>query len=72
MKAAFIIFDRMTMLDFIGMYDPLTRLKSMGLVCEFVWDICAVTKDVSDDKNLRIMPTAVGRPLTGYDLLAGC
>ncbi len=30
------------MLDFIGVYDPLTRLKSMGLMPEFVWDICAM------------------------------
>jgi hypothetical protein len=35
MKTAFIIFDRMTMLDFIGLYDPLTRLESMRLMPEF-------------------------------------
>jgi cyclohexyl-isocyanide hydratase len=29
MKTAFVIFDRMTALDLIGVYDPLTRLKSM-------------------------------------------
>ncbi|MDK2743433.1 MAG: DJ-1/PfpI family protein [Nitrospira sp. BO4] len=69
MKTAFIIFDRMTMLDFIGVYDPLTRLKSMGLMPEFTWDICAMSEDVVDDKNLRIEPSVVGRPLSGYDLL---
>jgi len=30
MKAAFVVFDRITALDFVGFYDPLTRLKSMG------------------------------------------
>ena len=29
MKTAFLIFNRMTALDFIGTFDPLTRLKSM-------------------------------------------
>jgi cyclohexyl-isocyanide hydratase len=69
MKTAFIIFDRMTMLDFIGLYDPLTRLKSMGLMPEFDWDICAMSKNVVDDKELCITPTVVGRSLSGYDLL---
>ena len=29
MKAAFIVFDGMTALDFIGFYDPITRLLRM-------------------------------------------
>ncbi len=69
MTTAFIIFDRMTMLDFIGLYDPLTRLKSMGLMPEFEWDICGFTKDIVDDKGLHLTPTVVGKPLSGYDLL---
>lgn len=32
MNTAFVIFDHMTALDFIGVYDPLTRLKSMDLI----------------------------------------
>ncbi|MFO0698149.1 MAG: DJ-1/PfpI family protein [Nitrospira sp.] len=69
MKTAFIIFNRMTMLDFIGVYDPLTRLKSMELMSDFVWDICAMSNEVVDDKGLYVTPTVVGRPLVGYDLL---
>ena len=30
MKIAFVIFNGMTSLDLIGIYDPLTRLKTMG------------------------------------------
>jgi transcriptional regulator GlxA family with amidase domain len=48
MKSAFIIFDRMTMLEFISIYDPLTRLKLMGLMPEFAWGICARSKNVVD------------------------
>ncbi len=32
MKTAFVVFDGMTMLDFVGVYDPLTRLRSMALI----------------------------------------
>jgi cyclohexyl-isocyanide hydratase len=69
MKTAFVVFNRMTVMDFIGTYDPLTRLKSMRLIPDFEWDICALTEDVVDDKGLRITPTVVGRPLSDYDLL---
>jgi putative intracellular protease/amidase len=59
----------MTKLDFIGMCDPLTRLKSMGLMPEFVWGICTITKGVVDDRDLSVTPTAVGCSLLDYDLL---
>ncbi len=46
MKAAFVVFDRMTSLDFIGFYDPVTRLKSMKIMEDFEWRICARTRDL--------------------------
>ncbi|MBO1271711.1 MULTISPECIES: DJ-1/PfpI family protein [Shewanella] len=69
MKVAFIIFDQMTTLDLIGAYDPLTRLKSMNILPEFEWDICSFTKEVTDDKGLRLFPDKVGETLVGYDLI---
>jgi cyclohexyl-isocyanide hydratase len=69
MKTAFIIFDQMTALDLIGVYDPLTRLKSMNFIPEFNWEICAVKSKVSDDKGLRFMPDKVAEPLSDYDML---
>jgi cyclohexyl-isocyanide hydratase len=68
-KAAFIIFNRMTALDFVGVYDPVTRLKSMGLMPGLSWDVCAYSTEVADDKGLVFTPTRVGGPLGGYDLL---
>ena len=64
-----VIFDRMTALDLIGVYDPLTRLKSMNFVPEFHWRICAFTETVSDDRGLRFMPDMVAGSLGGYDLI---
>jgi len=69
MKTAFVIFDRMTALDLIGVYDPLTRLKSMNFVPEFNWQMCAFTEEVSDDRGLRFAPDTVAESLGGYDLI---
>ena len=69
MKAAFIVFDRMTSLDFIGFYDPVTRLKTMKIVDEFEWRVCSATRQVVDDRGLRIEADSVAAPLDAYDLL---
>jgi cyclohexyl-isocyanide hydratase len=68
-KAAFVVFDRLTSLDFIGFYDPVTRLKSMKILEDFEWRICATARHVVDDRGLRIEADAVAEPLGGYDLL---
>ena len=69
MKIAFVIFDRMTTLDFVGIYDTLTRLKSMGHVPDLTWDICARSEHVSDDRGLRIASTLHGKSLVDFDML---
>jgi transcriptional regulator GlxA family with amidase domain len=69
MKAAFVIFDNMTSLDFIGFYDPITRLKTMRFLEDFEWKICARNPQVSDDRGLKIAADTVGESLAGYDLL---
>ena len=71
MKAALIIFDHMTILDFIGFYDPITRLKSMNVIPDFEWRICSSKRQVTDDRGsgLGIIADSTGEPLEGYDLL---
>jgi transcriptional regulator GlxA family with amidase domain len=72
MKAAFIIFDRMTYLDFIGFYDAVTRLKSMNIAEDFEWRVISNTERVADDRGrtgLKMIPDSVLEPLDGYDLL---
>src|SRR3989442_987375 len=69
MKIAFIIFDKMTALDFIGIYDPVTRLKSMGFITDLHWDICANTEEIRDDRGLRFTPTKLGESLHNYDMI---
>ena len=72
MKAALIVFDRMTYLDFVGFYDPLTRLKSLNLVPDFEWTICSNRKQVADDRRvpgLAMLAESVLESLDGYDLV---
>ena len=69
MKAAFVVFDRLTSLDFVGFYDPVTRLKSMNILDDFDWRVCATVRSVVDDRGLRMEAAAVGEPLDSYDMV---
>jgi cyclohexyl-isocyanide hydratase len=76
MNIAFIIFQGMTALDFIGVYDPVTRLKSMGFMPNLQWEICAASNDVWDErvshpqsKGLYFKPTQVNESLSNYDVI---
>jgi transcriptional regulator GlxA family with amidase domain len=69
MKAAFIVFDGMTALDFIGFYDPITRLKSMQILDDFEWRVCSLTREITDDRGLRMEADTVGGSLGAYDML---
>jgi len=63
MRIAFVIYEGMTALDFIGVYDPLTRLITIE------WDICALSKEVHDSTGLRFTPTKISPDLGKYDIL---
>lgn len=69
MKIAFVIFNEMTAIDFVGIFDPMTRLKTMGFISDISWDICAFKPTVRDGAGLRIVPDKVGGSMAGYDLL---
>jgi cyclohexyl-isocyanide hydratase len=69
MKIAYIVFNGMTWLDFIGLYDPISRLKSLGYLPCLTWDICSYTKTVSDNFGLEIKPDKIQNSLTGYDVV---
>ena len=69
MRIAFVIYDDMTALDFVGVFDPVTRLKTMGFMPALTWAICARTAEVRDGAGLCLKATRVGDALAGYDLL---
>lgn len=69
MHIAYIIFDGITWLDFIGIYDPLSRLRSMKFLPDLQWDICGYTDCSQDHFGLEIKPTHVRNSLHGYDAI---
>ncbi|RCX12504.1 cyclohexyl-isocyanide hydratase [Anaerobacterium chartisolvens] len=69
MKATFIIYNGMTALDFVGIYDPITRLNTMGFLPDFVWEISAYTEEVCDNTGLYFRPSKVRENLAHYDML---
>lgn len=69
MKIAFVLFDRMNMLDFIGTYDALTRLKTLELVDAFTCKTCALKEEVKDNHGLVLKPDIAHESLDGYDIV---
>jgi len=63
------MFDNMTALDFIGFYDALARLRTMKIMPEFEWRICARQAQVTDDRGLKLVADCVGGSLAGYDMI---
>jgi transcriptional regulator GlxA family with amidase domain len=69
MKIAYIIFDGITWLDFIGVYDPISRLRSLNYIPDLTWDICSHTEGAKDNFGLEIKSTKISQTLVGYDVI---
>jgi cyclohexyl-isocyanide hydratase len=69
MQVAFVIYDNMTALDFIGVYDPITRLRTMGFMPDLEWEIAAYSEIVSDGVGLKFIPTQIRPSLEQFDLV---
>ncbi len=69
MKIAYIIFDGITLLDLVGIYDPVSRLKSMQYLPDLSWDLCSFTPSVKDNFGFEIVPTKIKESLAGYDAI---
>jgi cyclohexyl-isocyanide hydratase len=69
MRVAFVLFDGMTSLDFFGFFEPVTLLKSLDLLPDLEWEVCARSAEVRDDKGLTIRAGKVVETLEGYDVV---
>jgi putative intracellular protease/amidase len=69
MKIAYILYDGITYLDFIGIYDPLSRLKMMHYIPDLTWDICANKTQIKDSFGLTTLCDKVLNDLSGYDMI---
>lgn len=69
MKIAFLLFNDMTLLDFVGVYDSIARLKTLKYKTDLRWDICAYTDMVRDGHGFKIIPDKVRNNLRNYDAI---
>ena len=69
MKIAYILFNDITILDFVGIYDPISRLKSMNYIPDLTWDICAFSETIKDNFGLEITPNNIKNSLAEYDAI---
>ncbi|QSF35901.1 DJ-1/PfpI family protein (plasmid) [Priestia megaterium] len=69
MKVGFILFDQLTALDFIGFYDGVTRLKTLGFKEDLTWDFCALSNEINDDRGITFKINKVSPDLSEYDLI---
>ncbi len=69
MKIAYILYDGVTLLDFIGLYDPISRLQSMKFIPQLRWDICSTQPVIKDSFGLAMQCNRVNNDLSDYDLL---
>lgn len=69
MKIGFVVYDGLTGLDFVGAYDPITRIGTMGFRDDIEWEICGLSPTVTATGGLTIETTATDESLTGYDLV---
>lgn len=67
MKFAFIVYDGITLLDFSGVYDPITRIKTMDFDRTFEYDVCSNKSPIKTFEGLEIKPTKINAPLDEYD-----
>lgn len=54
-------------MDLIGVYEPVSKLKSRNFLPELSWDICSFTETAEDSYGLAVRPGKIKNPLTGYD-----
>jgi cyclohexyl-isocyanide hydratase len=68
MNVGFVVYDGMTALDFVGAFDPVTRLATMNFREDVTWNVCARQETVTATGNLRFEADRVDPSLDDYDL----
>lgn len=68
-KVAYVLFDGITLLDFVGIYDPLSRIKSKKFIEDFSWDLCGVSDSIQDSFGLKVAMDKVKPDLSAYDMV---
>jgi cyclohexyl-isocyanide hydratase len=68
-RIAFLVFPRLTLLDFVGGYDALRRVALMGVDRDVRHRIIGTAPEIVDESGLVMRPDGVYEDLDGFDLL---
>ncbi len=66
---AFLVFPKMTLLDFVGPYDCLRRIRTLGIDDALRWQVIATHDTPHDDSGLPLGFHAVRASLDEFELL---
>jgi cyclohexyl-isocyanide hydratase len=69
LKTEFIIFDGITALDFISVYNPVSQLKSADFMSDFSWKRCSFSPEVAKEVQLQSTAKQVRKSLLNHDLI---
>ncbi|HIW31996.1 MAG TPA: DJ-1/PfpI family protein [Candidatus Paenibacillus intestinavium] len=69
MKVAYILFDKMTTLDFVGFYEAVSWLKILNAKENVSWELCAKREEITDDRGMTIQIKHISPDLSKYDLI---
>jgi len=67
MKIAFVLYDGVTLIDFAGAFDPLTRLKTMGVVPDLEYCTCARQERIRSFEGVELAVDMVCPDLAGFE-----
>jgi cyclohexyl-isocyanide hydratase len=68
-RIAFLVFPRLTFLDFVGGYDALRRVAAMGIDPAVTHRVIGTEREVVDDTGLVVRADGVYEDLAAFDLL---
>jgi transcriptional regulator GlxA family with amidase domain len=68
-RIAFLVFPRLTLLDFIGAYDALRRIAAMSIDPEVTHRVIGTDAEIVDESGLGLRPDSVYEDLSKFDLL---
>jgi cyclohexyl-isocyanide hydratase len=69
MKMGLVLFNGVTILDFVGFYDVIYRLNLFEKTKGTSWDICGLSEEVTDELGMIVKTNKIRPDLSGYDLL---
>lgn len=69
MNLAYIVFNGITWLDLVGLYEPVSKLKSRNYLPNLSWDICSYTDKAEDIFGFSVNPSRIKNSLHEYDAI---